>query len=54
MKLPRFIKESKKSTPVKVYINGNLDGVDLENIEVYGSNNFYILYGESEKYLNLY
>ena len=36
-------------SPVKVYINGNLDGVDLENIEVYGSNNFYVLYGESEK-----
>ena len=47
--IARFIKESKKSTPVKVYINGNLDGVDLENIEVYGSNNFYVLYGESEK-----
>ena len=47
--LAKFIKESKKSTPVKVYINGNLDGVDLENIEVYGSNNFYVLYGESEK-----
>ena len=47
--IAKFIKESKKSTPVKVYINGNLDGVDLENIEVYGSNNFYVLYGESEK-----
>ena len=47
--IARFIKESKKSTPVKVYINGNLDGVDLKNIEVYGSNNFYVLYGESEK-----
>lgn len=47
--IARFIKESKKSTPVKVYINGNLDGVDLENIEVYASNNFYVLYGESEK-----
>lgn len=47
--LAKFIKESKKSTPVKVYINGNLDGVNLENIEVYGSNNFYVLYGESEK-----
>ena len=34
---------------MKVYINGNLDGVNLENIEVYGSNNFYVLYGESEK-----
>ena len=47
--IAKLIKESKKSTPVKVYINGNLDGVDLENIEVYGSNNFYVLYGESEK-----
>lgn len=47
--IAKFIKESKKSTPMKVYINGNLDGVDLENIEVYGSNNFYVLYGESEK-----
>ena len=46
--LAKFIKESKKSTPVKVYINGNLDGVDLDNVEVYGSNNFYVLYGESE------
>ena len=46
--IAKFIKESKKSTPVKVYINGNLDGVDLDNAEVYGSNNFYVLYGESE------
>ena len=38
--IARFIKESKKSTPVKVYINGNLDDVNFENIE---------LYGESEK-----
>ena len=47
--IAKFIKESKKSTPVKVYINGNLDGVDLDNVEVYGSHNFYVLYGESEK-----
>ena len=47
--IARFIKESKKSTPVKVYINGNLDDVNFENIEVYSSNNFYVLYGESEK-----
>ena len=46
--IAKFIKESKKSTPVKVYINGKLDGVDLDNVEVYGSNNFYVLYGESE------
>ena len=35
--IARFIKESKKSTPVKVYINGNLDDVNFENIEVYSS-----------------
>ena len=46
--IAKFIKESKKSTPVKVYINGNLDDVNFENIEVYSSNNFYVLYGESE------
>ena len=46
--IAKFIKESNKSTPVKVYIKGNLDGVDLDNVEVYGSNNFYVLYGESE------
>ena len=51
--IAKFIKESKKSTPVKVYINGNLDGVDLDNVEVYGSNNFYVLYGESEKISDL-
>ena len=44
----KMIRRSKRSTPVKVYINGNLDGVDLDNVEVYGSNNFYVLYGESE------
>ena len=38
--IAKFIKESKKSTPVKVYINGNLDGVDLDNVEVCASKNF--------------
>ena len=27
--IARFIKESKKSTPVKVYINGNLDDLNF-------------------------
>ena len=41
--IAKFIKESKKSTPVKVYINGNLDGVDLDNIH----GNLCIPYGKS-------
>ena len=46
--IARFIKESKKSTPVKVYVNGDLSDISDENIELYGSNNFYILFGESD------
>lgn len=46
--IARYIKESKKSTPVKVYINGDLDHVSMENIECYGTNGFYILFGESD------
>lgn len=43
-----FIKNSKKSTPVKAYINGFLDIITDKNIEWYGSNRFYILFGEFE------
>ncbi|MBK1809276.1 2,3,4,5-tetrahydropyridine-2,6-dicarboxylate N-acetyltransferase [Clostridium sp. YIM B02505] len=46
--IARFIKESKKSTPVKVYVNGDLKDSDMKNIEWYGSDNFYVLFGESD------
>ena len=46
--IARFIKESKKTTPVKVYVNGDLSDASLDNIEHYGDNNFYILFGESD------
>ena len=46
--IARFIKESKKTTPVKVYVNGDLSDASLDNIEHYGANNFYILFGESD------
>jgi 2,3,4,5-tetrahydropyridine-2,6-dicarboxylate N-succinyltransferase len=46
--IARYIKEAKKSTPVKVYVNGDLSGCSVENIQIFGSNNFYILFGESE------
>lgn len=45
--IARYIKEAKKSTPVKVYVDGNLEGVSEESIEIYGSNNFYVVFGES-------
>ncbi|MBY0754911.1 2,3,4,5-tetrahydropyridine-2,6-dicarboxylate N-acetyltransferase [Clostridium sardiniense] len=51
--IARFIKESKKSTPVKVYVNGDLREANLEGIEWYGTNGFYILVGESDLILKV-
>lgn len=47
--IARFIKEAKKSTPVKVYIKGFLEKADFKNIEWYGSNDFFVIFGESEE-----
>lgn len=47
--IARYIKDSKKTTPIKAYIDGNLSGCDLGGMEVYGSDNFYILFGESNE-----
>ena len=44
--IAKFIKTSPKSTPVKAYINGDLKKADFNNIEWYGNENFYILFGE--------
>lgn len=51
--IARFIKESKKSTPVKVYVNGDLSEANMENIEWYGTQNFYVLFGESDDITNV-
>ncbi|MBZ4664217.1 MAG: dapD [Caloramator sp.] len=53
--IARYIKDAKKTTPVKVYINGNLQGIENEEIEIYGEGNFFILFGENhliEKFIN--
>lgn len=47
--IARFIKESKKTTPVKVYIDGDVGGLSYGNIEVYGSNNFFVLFGDGNE-----
>lgn len=44
--IARFIKNAKKTTPVKVYVNGDLKNSNFDNIKVYGNNEFYILFGE--------
>ncbi len=47
--IARFIKEAKKTTPVKVYIDGNIGGLEYGNIEVYGTNTFYVLFGDGNE-----
>lgn len=47
--IARYIKDAKKSTPVKAYINGDLTGCNFGNIEVFGSNNFYVLFGDGKE-----
>ena len=50
--IARYIKESKKSTPLKVYVDGNLTNCNVNDIDCYGENNFYVLFGESQEILN--
>ncbi len=45
--IARYIKEVTKTTPAKAYIKGTLSGCAFGNIDVFGDNNFYVLFGES-------
>lgn len=44
--IARYIKEAKKSTPVRAYIQGNIEIEETEELEVYGCDNFKIVFGE--------
>ncbi len=44
--IARFIKESKKSTPVKLFIKGRLDNIDFSNYKAFGEGSFRIIFGE--------
>lgn len=46
--IAKFIKESKKITPVKVYIKGELDEIDFSECKVFGNGDFRIVFGEYE------
>lgn len=43
----KYIRDSKKVTPVKVYINGEVDIKKLAGVKVFGSCNSYVLIGEN-------
>jgi len=42
----RYIKESTKTTPVKAFVNGDVDTSELKDVKVFGSNGSYTLIGE--------
>jgi len=42
----KYIKDSKKSTPVKAYINGDLENIDFLNCKVFGYKNSKTIFGE--------
>jgi len=44
--IARYIKEAKKTTPAKAYIDGNLENCDFSAIEHFGSGSFFVLFGE--------
>jgi 2,3,4,5-tetrahydropyridine-2,6-dicarboxylate N-acetyltransferase len=44
--IARYIKESKKVTPVKAYVNGCLKGVTMNGIRAYGTDDFWVLFGD--------
>lgn len=41
-----YIKQAKKVTPVKAYIDGAIDGLDTGAIKAFGSGTFWVLFGE--------
>jgi 2,3,4,5-tetrahydropyridine-2,6-dicarboxylate N-acetyltransferase len=47
--IARFIKESKKSTPAKVYIKGDLAQCIFGNIQWFGEGSFYVLFGDIQE-----
>lgn len=51
--IARYIKEAKKSTPIKAYIEGDLSHCDFNNIEKFNSGDLYILFGEAEEILSI-
>lgn len=50
-----YIRDSKKSTPVKVYMNGSFDGIDFYDTQVFGASTSKVVFGDwatVEKILN--
>ncbi|MCT4565887.1 MAG: 2,3,4,5-tetrahydropyridine-2,6-dicarboxylate N-acetyltransferase [Maledivibacter sp.] len=46
--IAKFIKDAKKATPAKVYVKGNLESIEDESIKIFGSNDFWMLFGQND------
>lgn len=44
--IAKYIRDAEKSTPVKVYVKGNLSGVTSDIVKIFGTENFWMLIGE--------
>ncbi|MFI3175622.1 MAG: 2,3,4,5-tetrahydropyridine-2,6-dicarboxylate N-acetyltransferase [Bacillota bacterium] len=44
--IAKYIKDAKKVTPVKAYVNGDLSSVSSDTVKIFGDNSFYILVGD--------
>jgi 2,3,4,5-tetrahydropyridine-2-carboxylate N-succinyltransferase len=51
--IARFIKDAKKSTPVKAYIRGHVTLPEGSGIRCFGEAPFHVLFGESDEILEL-
>ncbi len=48
-KIAKFIKDAKKTTPVKLYLKGELDNIDFGNLKAFGSGDSRIVIGENDE-----
>lgn len=51
--IARFIKDAKKSTPVKLYIKGKLGEIDFSDMKYFGDDKNGVLFGEYQKVKSL-
>lgn len=51
--IAKFIKEARKSTPVKIYIKGQLEKIDFSKVKFFGEDSFGIIFGEYEEVIDL-
>ncbi|MCK4257667.1 MAG: 2,3,4,5-tetrahydropyridine-2,6-dicarboxylate N-acetyltransferase [Halanaerobiales bacterium] len=52
-KIAKFIKDAKKTTPVKLYLKGELDKIDFSDLKVFGSGDSRIVIGEYDKAVSI-